>query len=199
MRENQYGEQSILQRITGNDVSGLRALMELYFPILSSFAEKFVTDSLLAQDIAQETFIKIWEHRGSFEHFGALRKFMYVTARNASLNAVRARQRAEKRGERFEMLKQEEERFVMDEIIYAELMADIHKAVATLPVKMKKVFLLAYVERCTNQEIADRLQLSQQTVRNQKSRALKLIQQRLGNEKYLLLVTLYTASICGHL
>lgn len=199
MQENQFDEQSILQRIARNDVGGLRALMELYFPILSSFAEKFVRDSLLAQDIAQETFIKIWEHRGSFGHFGALRKFMYVTARNSGLNAVRDRQRAEKRAEQFEMLKQEDDRFAMDEIIYAELMADIHKAVAALPAKMKEVFLLAYVERCSNQEIADRLQLSQQTVRNQKSRALKLVQQRLGGEKYLLLIALYTASLCGHL
>ena len=199
MQENQYDEQSILQRIAGNDVSGLRALMELYFPILSAFAEKFVTDSLQAQDIAQETFIRIWERRSSFEHFGALKKFMYVTARNSSLNAIRDRQRAEKRAERFEMLKQEEDRFAMDEIIYAELLADIHKAVATLPDKMKEIFLLAYVERCSNQEIADRLRLSQQTVRNQKSRALKLVQQRLGNGKYLLFVALYTASVCGSL
>ena len=174
--------EDLLHRLSKGDLNSFRSLMEWYFPVLCGFAERFVGDKAQAEDIVQNTFIRVWERHTSFENILSLKKFLYVTTRNGCLNALRDRQRAEKRNAIFVQQGMEDERFAIDEIIYAELLAHIREMMETLPGKMKAVFKLAYVEGLNNQEIADRLQLSQQTIRNQKTRALQLLKDRMGKK-----------------
>jgi len=183
IHEHKQPEEELLLRLSEGNLDGFRALMEWYFPLLAAFAEKFVSDRALAQDIAQDTFIKVWQRHASFGNMLALRKFMYVTTRNGCLNALRERQRAGKRDERFVQQDVENERFATDEILYTEMLAQVRKTMEHLPEKMRQVFTLAYVDGLNNQEIAERLQLSQQTVRNQKTRALQIIKGHLGEKR----------------
>lgn len=180
--EHKEPGEDLLHRLAEGDLHCFRSLMEWYFPVLCGFAERFVMDKALAEDIVQNTFIRVWERHTSFENILSLKKFLYVTTRNGCLNALRDRQRAEKRNARFVQQGVEDERFAIDEIIYAEMLAHVRKMMETLPGRMKEVFKLAYVEGLNNQEIADRLQLSPQTVRNQKTRALQLIKENMGKK-----------------
>ena len=66
--------------------------------------------------------------------------------------------------------------------MYAELLAEIRKAIDTLPQKMREIFILAYFKKMTNEEIALHLQLSNQTVRNQKATALATLRKALRHK-----------------
>ena len=152
--------------------------MELYFPVLCRFAEKYVGDSLQAQDIVQETFIRFWKKRSLFATTYALKRFLYVSVRNACLDTLRNQQRAANRVEEFVRYRRWEDSVGVDEIIYSELLAAIRRAMLALPEKMQEVFCLAYMEGLSNDEISARLQLSHQTVRNQKTRALQILRRQ---------------------
>ena len=65
------------------------------------------------------------------------------------------------------------------------------KAIQKLPEKRKMVFLLSRHEGLTNEEIANRLQISKNTVENQMTQALKFLRQQLGKETILSILFYY--------
>jgi len=150
-------------------------LIRIYYPVFCEISRKMVQDAHAEQDITHNIFIKIWETASRFSDFDAIKKFLYVSVKNASLNHLRSKQREKARHEVF--MYQQEENMLADtgEIIHAELMAAVRTAMEQLPDKMREVFILSYVEQLSNEEVAERLHLSNQTVRNQKSRALFIL------------------------
>ncbi|RBL91775.1 RNA polymerase sigma factor [Chitinophaga flava] len=150
-------------------------LIRVYFPIFCEISRKMVQDAHAAQDITHNIFIKIWESSSRFTDFDAIKKFLYVSVKNASLNYLRSKQREKVRHETFMYYQEDNMLADTGEIIHAELMAAVRRAIEQLPDKMRRVFILSYVEQLSNEEVADRLQLSNQTVRNQKSRALLIL------------------------
>lgn len=154
-------------------------LIRIYFPIFCDISRKMVMDAHAAQDITHNIFIKIWESPGRFDDFESIKKFLYVSVKNASLNYLRSKQREKVRNEVFMYQQVEESVADTGEIIHAELMAAVRTAIEQLPDKMRQVFILSYVEQLNNEAIAEKLQLSHQTVRNQKSRALFILRNML--------------------
>ncbi len=68
------------------------------------------------------------------------------------------------------------------DIEYNNLRELANKAIEKLPEKRKMVFLLSRQEGFTNEEIANRLRISKNTVENQMTQALKFLKEQLGKE-----------------
>lgn len=166
----------------GNTV-GLEYLIRVYFPVLVAYAEKIVQNSSWAEDLTEEALIKVWDNRNRFDTFNALKGFLYTTLRNSCLNALRSKRREEERSRNFVLI----EAALPDEneFIHEEMMAEIRKALDTLSPKLKEIFMLAYFEGKDNRQIAELLQLSEQTVRNQKTKALAMLRNLLSNKTFL--------------
>jgi len=150
-----------------------RYLIRVYGPVLCSYAEKIVFDRAAAEDIVEDIFVKLWEKHTVFDSLLGVRKFLYMAARNAGLNFKRDKEREQTKHDTYSRLSVESTS--IDEIIYAELMADVRGAIDSLPPKMREIFIMGYVNQLSNHEIAAQLNLSYQTVRNQKTKALTII------------------------
>lgn len=171
-----YTDHELLTQLRAGRSAAFRSLMHLYYPVLFQFAGKFVNDTALAEDIAGEAFIQLWQRHTTFESLPAVRKFLFVTAHHDCLDAIRKKGREQKKIAGLAMeLPVETDDYVLQQIIRSEVMADIYRAIELLPEKMKLVFKLSYLDGLKNEEIAARLQLSNQTIRNQKSRALEIL------------------------
>jgi RNA polymerase sigma-70 factor (family 1) len=183
-------EERILRRLSQKDPAALQELVETYFPILCQFAERFVSDADLAQDIVQETFIKFWQYKGHFESFSGLKAFLYTVTRNGCLNMQRAREREERRYQRILGPAVPENEFIYDEIVRSEYLYKINQVVRELPAKMREVFLLSFEEGLSIEEISQKMGISVKTVRNQKYKSLVILRKRFarsGAEMVLLL------------
>lgn len=176
-----------LEKLRNSQESALAYLIEIYFPVLRKYAYKIINNEAEAEDVITESFIKIWERREAFSTFSELKAFLYVTVKNTCLNLLRHHQREKVRHIYFH---QEENTSSLDEFIYEEMLAEIRKSIAKLPIKMQKVFILSYFNKLTNEQIADYLNLSNQTVRNQKAKALKALREVFKNKKILWLLFL---------
>ena len=75
-------------------------------------------------------------------------------------------------------------------VLKAEVWGEVYRAIASLPEGCRNVFKLSYLEGLKNQEIADELKISINTVKTQKARALELLKLRLKPEAFLLLCLL---------
>lgn len=78
-------DDEVLTRLSEGDPAALQLLVETYFPILCRFAEKFVPDSSLAKDIVQETFIKVWNNKPTFDNVMSLKGYLFTLTRNGCL------------------------------------------------------------------------------------------------------------------
>ncbi len=172
------------------------AVYKSHYAALFFFVKRFVVDRAEAEDITAETFIKLWKIRQNFESHQNIKAFLYITARNACLDCLRARQRST--GMQQEMLylllQQNDMTFIHDEI-RADVLTQVKEKIEDLPPKCKQIFKMAFFERLKNGEIAERLGLTLQTVKNQKVRAIKLLRLALKRDLVLLTLLIITSNI----
>jgi len=129
-----------------------------------------------AEDIAAETFFKLWRMRTRWDSFNNIRAFLYVTARNACFDLLKHRKRkAEKEKRILADLMAEEQKTILYSEIESELINQIMAEIENLPENCKAVFKMSYLEDYETAEIADKLHIASQTVFNLRSMALKAI------------------------
>jgi RNA polymerase sigma-70 factor (family 1) len=171
-------------RLRAGEEAAFRQVMDRYFPIITHFALRIVGNRAAAEDIAEETFIKLWQGRERVGNFQSVKAFLFITAKNACLNELRAGKNLARREQVFAG-SGEEEAAIDREIIRAEVWAEIWRAADALPEKMREVFKLGFVEGLPNREIAKLLGLSVNTVKGQKARAIELLKEKLNNKDLL--------------
>lgn len=172
------------------------AVYKSHYPALFFFVKRFVIDRAEAEDITAETFIKLWKIKHNFESHQNIKAFLYITARNACLDCLRARQRST--GMQQEMLylllQQNDMTFIHDEI-KADMLTQVKEKIEDLPPKCKQIFKMAFFERVKNKDIAEKLGLTLQTVKNQKVRAIKLLRLALKRDLVLLTLLIFSSNI----
>ncbi|PID89257.1 MAG: hypothetical protein CSB01_02945, partial [Bacteroidia bacterium] len=147
---------------------------------LCAYGSRFITDQQIVADIVQEVFIKLWDRRKSFFSIFSLRTFLYTSVRNGCLNELRNQKRKGKKVEISELSAFEDRDFIVEEEVYRMISMEI----AALPPAMKQVFELSLLDLKVK-EIAQLLNVSEFTVRNQRVSAKKKLQEKLKNWAFL--------------
>ena len=155
-------------------------LFKDYFKRLCYFAFQFVENMHEAEDVVQDTFMKFWDQKENFNNEPAIKNFLYVSVRNACLNINRHKQVRLTHAETQPADLHIEHPDFLNNIIQAEVLAHIYQAVETLPDGCKRVFELSYFEELKNPQIAEMLEVTVNTVKTQKYRAIKLLHERLN-------------------
>jgi RNA polymerase sigma-70 factor (family 1) len=165
--------------------SSLHALHRLFYSPLCIFADKLIHDKQESEDISTTAFLKLWEIRDQFDTLGKIKKYMYVCTRNACINYLRDLNRRIENQDQLLYLAEQEEDFVENNMIRAELLLHIKEEIDLLPAGCRQVCRLIMQEGLTTQEIADRLNISEANVRVQKARAIFLVRGSLIRKKLL--------------
>lgn len=177
-------------RMSGSfkEESSLEDLFKEYYERLVYFAYQVIKDKDTAEDIVQETFIKFWNQRKNIEADGlAIKSYLYSTVKNNCLNILRHQKVEEKYKEKLGKVYSEEVGIVQL-IIRAEVVSELHRALQTLPAGCRQISRLGYFEGKSNPEIAAELGISVNTVKTQKQRGLQLLRLRLDPEMFSLLL-----------
>lgn len=147
---------------------------QLYKPLIY-FAEKLVNNKQEAEDIVGTSFFKL---TGRIEHFPSIRDvkaFLYITTRNECLDYLRRVARYEKSQEQLQYLMDYNDAQADDEMLRARILQEVYNEIEQLPPQCRKIFKLIYTKGMTTKQIADELELSPQTILNQKAKALNML------------------------
>ena len=137
-----------------------------------------------AEDVAQETFCRLWTRRSEFRAHGeASIGLIYRIARNLALNQQRARARRERHLSLFRDARPLPSDLHSELADQVELRAAAEAAIAALPPRRREVFTLGRFHGLTYAEIAQTMDISEQTVANQMSAALRSLRRTL--ERFL--------------
>ncbi|MBS1565514.1 MAG: sigma-70 family RNA polymerase sigma factor, partial [Bacteroidetes bacterium] len=171
----QYTDTKLFSRIAAGDEEAFAILFHRYTSQLFPFLVSIVKSEVDAREILQETFLKCWLNRaklGGIDNPGA---WLNTIAAHSAYNYLRSRARYEKHlGNLAPMEPETEELVHVLDVRYAQ--QAIAQAVAQLPPKRRQIFELSRNEGLTRRQIAERLQLSENTVRNQLVESLRFLQ-----------------------
>jgi len=174
--------------VTWND-EAFRLLYKFYYKALVNFSMQIVISRDEAEDIVQSIFTIMLERKYQFSSMASLEAFMYNSTRNSSIDKLRHKSASELYVNNIEQKYGEyalnDEDGIYSEEVYRQLFYWIDR----LPPKSREVFLL-YIKGMTNQEIADRLGISFETVKTHKKRSMAFLRQHLGDKALILLFML---------
>jgi RNA polymerase sigma-70 factor (family 1) len=179
-----YTDEQLIASLRNGDAGAFTEIYERYWDKLLAYTMRAIRRQPDAEDIVQELFVSIWRRRHELDIERALSTYLYNSARYLAIRHI------EKNSTYADYLQRLGLRIVIEqgtvsgieaEIFGRELEAQIDKLILELPEKMQEVFLLSRRHHLSYKEIADRLSISEETVRKQVYKALQILRSRLGS------------------
>ncbi len=152
---------------------------QLYLP-LGMYALRIVDNADDAEDIVGETFMKVWQSISSGTEIEHFKSYIYRCVRNECVSFIRGKMESE----RIDAIPE-----VCEEIIDTSFRdARIWKAIDELPEKCREIFLMSKRDGLSNAEIADEMNISIKTVKNQMTKAFTRLRESLptGHKPFFL-------------
>jgi RNA polymerase sigma-70 factor (ECF subfamily) len=133
----------------------------------------------VAEEIVQDTFVKIWENAGRINIETSIAAYLYTSVRNNSLNHLK-HEKIKKKYEQEEAIAPRPEDSTLEEQVDITLFRTLlARALIDLPDKCREIFEMAKFEGLAYDEIAGYLEVSEKTVENQMGIALKKLRESL--------------------
>lgn len=172
---------TLFERLANGDEDAFAAIVHTIYKRLFPFAVSLVKSEAEADDLMQEVFLKIWLHRTEFTHIENPVGWIHTVVANTAANHIRSQLRREQRNLKFQ-LQTEEQVGIEDHLDAKFTQSLIDDTVSLLPAKKKQVYLLSRREGLSRKEIAARLNISENTVRNQLSEAIQFIRNQISQK-----------------
>ena len=170
-------------------IENMEGVFRAYYPRLCYFAFTMLESKEMAEDMVQDVFLRLQGRLKDFFAENALKSFLYLSVKNACLNQLKHRAVKEKHAE-IVHLSTSEDPVALNNLIRAEVYGEVHLALMGLPDGCKRVITLSFFEGMKNEEIARALDLSINTVKTQKKRALQLLRLKMDPRAFALLILL---------
>ncbi len=178
MKQSGAREESfILQKMIGGDEYAFKYFFDTYYDDLCNFANGYLRDEALSEEIVQDIFVYFWEKRDSLHLTGSIKSYLFAASKNKTLNYLRNLKNQNR------IIKElipgsEPVTGSTDEYLeLEELKRIIEEAIEILPPKCKAIWCLSRDQNKTNNEIATELGITVKTVENQMTIAIRKIKE----------------------
>ena len=178
-------EAALLERLRGRDPDAMGVLYDRYSRITYSLIYRVVRNQSVAEDLVQETFIRVWNRIQGFDHQkGALGPWILTVARNRSIDYVRSVD-GRMSANSLEVEKMENPAVFSNlegELMNMDRVRSLKAAFERLDANQRLVLELAYFEGMSQTEMASKLQKPLGTVKTWVRQALKALREEMGQE-----------------
>lgn len=168
----------LVERLSTGDEDAFCLLYARYWERLRNFCYRFVRSQDLAENYAQDIFLKIWENKELLDPGKSFSCYLYTIARNKAINYLRQVARSESLTRK--LIKSYTDRTVTEseggeELLEKDYLLLLQNAIHSLPPRQQEVFRLSRNCNLSHKEIAERLGLSVYTVQEYISCSIKSI------------------------
>lgn len=171
---SQYPVPKWIEQLHAGKEEAYRILFDEYYQMLCVFAMKYIKDKEVAEDIVQDIILELYSRRLRFNTPVALKSFLFLSVKNRALNFLR-RHRAQ---EHYLSISVEEESFFLNNIIREEVYYHLQKMIGELSDPVRKIYELT-LQEFSNEEIAEQLGLTVDSVKAHKKRGKQILKERL--------------------
>ncbi|ALJ06287.1 hypothetical protein APS56_14595 [Pseudalgibacter alginicilyticus] len=160
-------------------------LFNALYPRLVSYSFKYVKDAFIAEEIVEDCLVVLWEKRKDLAHIDNVKPYLYTMVRNASFKYLEKKKRMISLDQTVHDSAVVIEQGIIEEEVHAVI---LYQALETLPPKCRKVFELSCLKGMKYKDIATDMDISLNTVKSQRSRAIELLKKQLKNNPFLLIL-----------
>jgi RNA polymerase sigma-70 factor, ECF subfamily len=169
-------------RSTEQTTLHLEQLFYKYQPSLHWFCMQYVKNTSDADEIVNDTFLAVWDKKEELVLDDTIKKYLYTVVKNKSLNHLK-----KLKVEASELLPEYElaTNYLspIDYLQAKETETAIFELIEKLPLRCKQIFVLSRKENMSNKEICNLMEISEKTVENQITIAIKFIKDGLNHKK----------------
>ncbi|WP_140938067.1 RNA polymerase sigma-70 factor [Sphingobacterium lumbrici] len=178
MKYSSYTDVDLTTLLSKGDQAAYVEIYDRFQGLLFLYACKVTQDEKEAEDIVQEVFLYLWDKRYTIAINSSIADYLYAAVRFKFFNLLdKKKVRTDYQQSLGNYMEQHES--ITDYLVREkELRRLIEEEVGRLPAKMREIFELSRNEYLSHREIAEKLQLSEKTVKNQINNALSILRKK---------------------
>ena len=173
-------EKQLIKSACKNSREAQRLLYEKHAPKMLSVCRQYIKDIHFAEEAMLNGFFKVFKNLKTFKFEGSFEGWVRKIMVRESISFLRKKQR-------LVFVEDYDNTFVAD-VVVIETDLDVHhlqRMIDSLPEGYKTVFVMYAIEGYKHKEIAELLQISESTSKNQLFKARKVLQERIVKEKIM--------------
>lgn len=153
-----------------------KVIFDQYYKAIKNFLYFKVGDSNVAEDIAQDTFVKLWENKNKID-IKTVKSYLYTIAGNLAINMLKREQLKYKFVNQLSHTRNDQTPEYLMEM--EEYNQKLQAVLASIPDGAREVFLMNRIEGLKYKEISERLGIGVKAVEKRMSKALSIIREKL--------------------
>ena len=182
---NELNEKVLIRELKKDSQKALDSIYKMYARRLYAFCLQYTKSKENAEEIVEDVFVWIWVNRRDIHQEETLRSLLFIRAKHYLINAYRSRINSPV----YEDYVSYQDELTADDIEqhmeYEDFVHQLRNALTKLPITQRQVIELSKIQQVSNKEIAVKLSLSEQTVKNQLSLGLKNLRKELNKVPFL--------------
>jgi len=193
--KEKYIEEEILPLVSKGSQAAFERLIDHYSPVLYPYLLAWLKNVPKAEEVLQDIFMSVWTHRHKLATMNNFSGYLYVTARNFSISALRQELAKKRRNPLYHIgdTTQTPETTLESK----ELGELLQKGIESLSSRRKDIFQMSREQGMTYEAIAQRLGISKETVKDHIAGALVYLRYYLREHGGIdLLIVLFAAFFC---
>jgi RNA polymerase sigma-70 factor (ECF subfamily) len=175
-----YTDQELIVLLQQGDHAAFTAIYDRYAPKVFYQVNQMLRDAEVSKDLVQELFIVIWSKAAHIKAGAKLGGYLYIAAQNTVFKHIQRSKLQDNYLKSLAEFSTELSNSTVELLDEKELHLLIDHYIKELPAKMREVFELSRNQELSYQEIAAQLAISEQTVKNQVSSALKILRGKMA-------------------
>jgi len=171
-------EKTLILGLKNGNISAFERIFSLYHKRIYNFCLSLYQSSDDAQEIVQRVFVALWEQRVQVDENKSIASYLYTIARYMVYQEFRQQVYKKAAFDHFILNSIELNESTMDELLYNELLDFLESVIERLPERQREIFKLNRFSGLTYRQIAEQLNISENTVDTQIRRALEVVRHK---------------------
>lgn len=178
-------EKFLILQLKKGSYKAFDSIYQMYAKRLYAYSLQFTKSPEDSEEIVQDVFVKLWINREKIKQENTLRSLLFIMAKHHIINAFHTVINQPVYEEYIDYKQGISVNDTEQHLEYQEFISKFNEVMKTLPATQQKVISLSRIRQLSNKEIAEKLALSEQTVKNALSAGLKNLKQKLGKVWFL--------------
>ena len=189
---HQFSDEQLFKLFQEGDIGAFNQLVYRYKDRLYNFIYRIVNDVELAEDLAQDTFLKVYTKKDSFKELYKLSTWMYTIAKNLAFTELRKKKRR-KTSSFSEISKDDWEiqvsdptsKAIEDEIMNEEKRRNIQNALLQISIDFRTIIILRDIQELSYEDISKIIEVPVGTVKSRINRGREKLYQLLKGKELI--------------
>ncbi len=173
--------------VNDGDYVAYRELFNSYYYPLCTYSMRVVVAREVAEEVVSDVFVKLWKNREQIEVHTSFEAYIYRSVRNQSLDYLKLKLHRVRKRETLESIQWNiayaDHHTPVEEVLFNEFYDRVEGCISDLPRQCQLIFRMSREQGLRYREIAEELKISIKTVETQMGRALKVLRERVPENR----------------